>query len=105
MRAQPRLWPNPYARHSDTENNEYMTLKEFISQGEKVLIIDDFLANGKALIGLMDILGQAGAETVGCCSVIEKGFQGGGDLLRAKGIRVESLAIIDDMADGTISFR
>ena len=93
--------------HSYTHGTDYTVVvsKEFISQGEKVLIIDDFLANGKALIGLMDILGQAGAETVGCCSVIEKGFQGGGDLLRAKGIRVESLAIIDDMADGTISFR
>ena len=71
----------------------------------KVLIIDDFLANGKALLGLLDIMGQAGAQIVGCCCAIEKGFQGGGDALRAQGIRVESLAIIDQMSDTALTFR
>ncbi len=93
--------------HSFTHGTDYTVVvsKEFIEKGEKVLIIDDFLANGKALIGLIDIINQAGAETVGCCCVIEKGFQGGGDALRAQGIRVESLAIIDKMTDDSLSFR
>ena len=84
---------------------EILIPKEYISPSDKILIVDDFLANGKALIGLMDILTQAKAETVGCCCVIEKGFQGGGDALRAQGIRVESLAIIDSMTDDSLSFR
>ena len=73
--------------------------------GDKVLIVDDFLANGKALNGLIDIVGQAGASVVGAAIAIEKGFQGGGDALRKKGIRVESLAIIDEMNDSEIKFR
>lgn len=93
--------------HSYTHGTDYTVVvsKEFLQNGEKVLIIDDFLANGKALLGLIDILGQAGAQTVGCCCVIEKGFQGGGDALRDKGVRVESLAIIDEMSDTTLKFR
>ncbi len=93
--------------HSFTHGTDYTVVvsKEFLKARERVLIIDDFLANGKALVGLIDILGQAGAKTVGCCCVIEKGFQGGGDALRAQGIRVESLAIIDEMSDTTVSFR
>ena len=93
--------------HSFTHGTDYTVVvsKEFLSKGERVLIIDDFLANGKALIGLFDILNQAGAKTVGCCCVIEKGFQGGGDALRAQGIRVESLAIVDEMTDATVTFR
>ena len=74
-------------------------------KGEKVLIVDDFLAVGNALNGLMEIVGQAGAETVGIATAIEKGFQGGGDAIRAKGIRVESMAIIDEMTDSDIIFR
>ena len=70
-----------------------------------MLIIDDFLANGKALLGLIDIVGQAGAEVVGCSCAIEKGFQRGGDSLREKGIRVESLAIIESMDDNSLTFR
>ena len=93
--------------HSYTHGTDYTVVvsKEFLQSGEKVLIIDDFLANGKALLGLLDIIGQAGAETVGCCCAIEKGFQGGGDTLRAQGIRVESLAIIDQMSDAALTFR
>ena len=72
---------------------------------DKVLITDDFLANGNALKGLIDIVKQAGAEVVGCCAEIEKGFQGGGDELRRQGYRVESLAIVEKMENGTISFR
>lgn len=93
--------------HSYTHGTDYTVVvsKEFLGADEKVLIIDDFLANGKALLGLIDIINQAKAKTVCCCCVIEKGFQGGGDELRAQGMRVESLAIIENMADGNIIFR
>ena len=69
--------------------------------------MDDFLAKGNALIGLIDIVNQSGARLAGCGIAIEKGFQGGGDKLRASGIRVESLAIIEkmDSQSKTIEFR
>lgn len=93
--------------HSYTHGTDYnvVVAKEHISSSDKVLIIDDFLANGKALLGLIDIVGQAGAEVVGCSCAIEKGFQRGGDSLREKGIRVESLAIIESMDDNSLTFR
>ena len=75
--------------------------KEFLGKGDKVLIIDDFMANGKALEGLSDLVTMSGAELVGAGIVIEKGFQPGGDELRRRGIRVESLAIIESMDDKT----
>lgn len=71
--------------------------KEFLRPGEKVLLVDDFLANGSALSALSDIAAQAGAEVVGAAIVIEKTFQPGGELIRGKGIRVESLARIARM--------
>lgn len=79
--------------------------KCYLSNEDKVLIIDDFLAKGNALKGLMDILNQAGATLCGCAIAIEKGFQGGGDELRSSGIRVDSLAIIESMNEGSIVFR
>jgi xanthine phosphoribosyltransferase len=81
--------------------------KEFIGSGDKVLLIDDFLANGKALEGLAAIVKDSGAELVGAGIVIEKGFQPGGDRLRAEGVKVESLAIVESMDEttGTICFR
>lgn len=78
--------------------------KDYLDSDDKVLIIDDFLANGAAASGLMDILAQAGAELVGIGIVIEKGFQTGRKLLEEKGARVESLAIIDKMGNGSITF-
>ena len=66
--------------------------KKFLGKGDKVLLIDDFLANGKALEGLVQLVEDSGAELVGAGIVIEKGFQVGGDALRSKGIRIESLA-------------
>lgn len=75
--------------------------KEYLNKGDRVLIIDDFLANGAALNGLIDIINQAGADLVGAGIVIEKGFQDGGRLIREKGVRVESLAIIDSMDENT----
>ena len=70
-----------------------------------MLLVDDFLANGKALLGLTDLVRQAGATLVGAAIAIEKGFQGGGDALRAQGVRVESLAIVESMTDDSITFR
>lgn len=81
--------------------------KEFLGKEDKVLLIDDFLANGKALEGLAQLAEDAGAQLVGAGIVIEKGFQVGGKTLREKGIRIESLAIVDSMdeATGEIVFR
>ena len=75
----------------------YSFTKRFLSEGDKVLIIDDFLANGCALEGLIKICEAAGAEVSGIGIAVEKGFQGGGDKLRERGFRVESLARIADM--------
>ncbi len=79
--------------------------KEFLNPDDKILLIDDFLANGSALLGLSSLVEQAGATLVGAGIVIEKGFQPGGDMLREKGIRIESLAIIDSMTADSVSFR
>ena len=81
--------------------------KEFLGKGDRVLLIDDFLANGKALEGLAQLVQDSGAELVGAGIVIDKGFQRGGDVIRAKGIHLESLAIVDGMNDktGEIIFR
>lgn len=71
--------------------------RKFLGKDDKVLIIDDFLANGCALLGLSQLVGDSGAELVGAGIVIEKGFQDGGKIVRESGVRVESLAIIDSM--------
>ena len=91
--------------HSTTYN--IIVSEKFLNPGDKVLIVDDFLAIGNALKGLIDLVKQSGAELVGCGTVIEKGYQHGGDALREAGIRVESLAIIESMNDetGEIVFR
>ena len=81
--------------------------KKFLLPEDHILIIDDFLANGCALEGLIDIVNKAGASVEGVGIAVEKGFQKGGDLIRSKGIRVESLAIVESMDDktGEITFR
>ena len=81
--------------------------KEFLGKGDKVLLIDDFLANGKALEGLAELVTKSGAELVGAGVVIEKGFQVGGDIIRSKGIHRESLAIVESMDEktGEVVFR
>lgn len=78
--------------------------KRFIKSTDRVLIIDDFLADGEALRGLIDIVNQAGATVVGAGICIEKAFQPGGDRIRAAGINLHSLAILDLDADGKIVF-
>ena len=87
--------------------NRVIVSKKFLHPGEHVLIIDDFLANGCALRGLISIVEAAGAVVEGCGIVIEKGFQTGGQAIRDMGYHLESLAIVDDMdADtGSIAFR
>ena len=78
--------------------------KKFLNPEDKILLIDDFLANGCALLGLKTLCDAAGAEVMGAGIVIEKKYQGGGDKLRDMGIRVESLAMIESMEDGKIVF-
>lgn len=81
--------------------------KKFLTASDRVLIIDDFLANGCALMGLLELVERAGATVAGIGVAIEKGFQRGGELIRARGIHLESLAIVDamDARTGTIQFR
>lgn len=85
---------------SYTHNQVYdvVVSKEYLSPDDKVLVIDDFLAKGNALNGLVDLVSQAGAKLVGCGIVIEKAYQDGGKLLREKGIRVESIARVASMS-------
>ena len=87
--------------------NRVIVSKKFLGEGEHVLIIDDFLANGCALQGLISITESAGAVVEGCGIAIEKGFQYGGRAIRNMGYQVESLAIVDamDAENGTITFR
>jgi len=73
--------------------------QKFLGPDDRILVIDDFLANGAALEGLIDLVEQAGAQLCGCGIVIEKAFQPGGDRLRAKGIKVESLARVASMSE------
>ena len=93
--------------HSFTHNidNTIMVSKDYLTEKDCVLIVDDFLAAGNALKGLIALCRQAGAKIAGCSCAIEKGFQKGGDEVRAMGIRCESLAIIDEMNDTDIKFR
>ncbi len=93
--------------HSYTHGNDFTAVvpADYLKPGDRVLLADDFLANGEALRGLREIVAQAGAEAVGAAIAIEKGFQGGGDALRAQGFRVESLAIVETMSDTGLSFR
>ena len=91
--------------YTHQKSYDIVVSRQFLHPGDRVLIIDDFLAKGQALMGLLDIVAQSGATTVGCGIVIEKGFQEGGQMLREKGIRLESLAIIDHFEDGHVVFR
>ncbi|GAK40353.1 xanthine phosphoribosyltransferase [Paenibacillus urinalis] len=86
------------------ESNEITVAKKFMKPGDRVLIIDDFLANGEAAFGLARIVEQAGAEVVGIGIVIEKAFQPGGRLLQEKGYRVESLVRIASLENGQVTF-
>ena len=87
--------------------NHVIVSKKFLNKGERILIIDDFLANGCALMGLIEIVKAADAEVAGIGIAIEKGFQEGGERIRRLGYKVESLAIVDamDCVNKTVKFR
>ena len=89
--------------HGNT--NAVVVQRDVLAPTDRVLIIDDFLANGQALRGLIDIVRQAGGTFVGAAIAIEKTFQGAGDRMRAEGLRVESLAMIESMDNQSIRFR
>jgi len=86
-------------------NVTLLVSKEWITAADRVLIIDDFMANGEAIRGLRDIVSAAGASLVGVGCAVEKGFQGGGDRLRAAGVNLKSLAVIESAEPGRIVFR
>lgn len=91
--------------YTKQESNEISVSEAHLSSEDTLLIIDDFLANGQAVLGLLEIAEQAGAKTAGIGIVIEKGFQPGGAMLREKGLRVESLAIIESLENLQITFK
>lgn len=93
--------------YSFTKDRSYdvCVSKDFLSKGDRVLFIDDFLANGNAAKGIIDLVEKAGAELSGMGFIIEKAFQHGGDYLRNAGIRVESLAIIESLDNCEIKIR
>ena len=87
--------------------NQVIVSKKFLNEGERILLIDDFLANGCALLGLIQIVQAAGATVEGIGIAVEKGFQAGGRIIRNLGYQLESLAIVDEMnwETGEIKFR
>ena len=85
--------------------NTIRVSRDYLPGGSRVLIVDDFLANGEAVLGMMDILQQASCTTVGVAIAIEKGFQPGGQKLRERGVRLLCLAIVDGIEDGRIILR
>ncbi|WP_106494716.1 xanthine phosphoribosyltransferase [Lentibacillus sp. Marseille-P4043] len=90
--------------YTKDETNDISVSKDFIQPSDIVLVIDDFLANGQAALGLIEIIKQAGASLAGVGIVIEKGFQPGGKQIRDRGIRVESLANIASLENGQVEF-
>ena len=92
--------------HSFTHGNDYnmVVSRDYLTADDRVLLVDDFLANGAALRGLVELVEQAGATLCGAAIAIEKRFQGGGDDLRARGVRVESLAMIERFEEDRIVF-
>ncbi len=100
------LYTAPVYSYTHKTTYEIAVSKEYISSDDVILIVDDFLAKGNALIGLIKLVKEADAKVAGAAIAIEKGFQDGGDMVRKMGVRVESLAIVDSMNDdGTIVFR
>ncbi len=93
--------------HSFTHNEDYNVVvsRDYLTDGDRVLLVDDFLASGNALRGLMKLCEQAHAELVGMAVAVEKCFSGAGDAFRAQGIQVESLAAIESMSEDGIVFR
>lgn len=101
------VWTSKVMSYTHGREFDIIVSKDFLGKDDRVLIVDDFLANGAALEGLISLVRDSGAELCGCGIVIEKGFQPGGDALRKNGVRLESLAIVDSMdpETGEIKFR
>jgi len=99
------LYKSDIFSYTYRKNVTLLMSMQWLNSDDKVLIVDDFLANGEALRGLVDIVSQAGAELIGIGVAIEKGFQPGGKLMRDSGQNLISLAIIDEMDDNSITFR
>ena len=99
------MYMTPITSFTHGRTYDVIVAKKFLGKGDKVLLIDDFLANGCALEGLINIVNESGAELVGAGIAVEKGFQQGGRILRDKGVHLESLAIIDSMDENHITFR
>ena len=95
----------PVRSYTRGELFEVQVAKRYLDENYCVLVIDDFLAHGQALKGLMEIVRQSGAKLAGCGIVIEKGFQNGGEHLRQQGVNLQSLAIVDSIENGIITFR
>lgn len=85
--------------------NQILISQDYLRADDVVVLVDDFLARGEALRGLVELTHQAGATLAGAAIAIEKSFQGGGDALRARGVRIESMAIIESMSDDSLVFR
>ena len=98
------VWSVEIESFTHGNRNTVVVSKEYLGPQDRVLIVDDFLATGAALIGLKTLVEQAGGKVVGAGIAIEKEFQGGGNQLRAQGMRVESLAKIASMTDNSIIF-
>jgi len=98
------LWSAEVVSFTHGSTSTVVLSKEYLGPRDRVLIVDDFLATGAALVGLTELCRQAGATVVGAGIAIEKVFQGGGDKLRAEGLRVESLARLSSMSDTSLCF-
>ena len=107
-KKKPSTMANLYSAtvHSFTKKIDYdiCISKEFLGPEDKILVVDDFLAMGNAILGLESIIKEAGAEMVGVGIAVEKGFQDGGRMLRESNIHLESLAILDTMVENRIKF-
>lgn len=108
-KKQPKTMENMISTtiRSFTKDREYNVCisRDFLKEGDRVLFIDDFLANGNAANGIIDLIEQAGAQLAGMGFIIEKAFQHGGDSLRERGVHIESLAIIDSLDNCQIKIR
>ena len=104
LTQQGNVYSAPVFSFTRKEHIDITVAREYLSASDVVLIVDDFLAHGEALNGLISLVEQAGGKLAGAGIVIEKRFQKGGDAIRAKGVRVESLAAIERMRPGEVIF-
>lgn len=99
------FYKSPVYSYTYKKTYDIAVSKEYISEGDKILIVDDFLAYGKALMGLIDLVNQSDATLIGAAIAIERTSENGGNMIRSKGVRIESLAKIESIENGEIKFR